>query len=117
MPRLEVESVADMKVLFEIGALTPDMSLQLSHIMMGEDIENKRRRIQLERGRGQQQQGNGKGQESMAMRPEDVQSLKGSKEGKEGKETSKEKDKGKETSKEKDKSDPKKHPPPLGGKK
>jgi hypothetical protein len=114
MPRLEVESVADMKVLFEIGALTPDMSLQLSHIMMGEDIENKRRRIQLERGRGQQQQqGNGKGQESMAMRPEDVQSLKGSKEGKE-KDRGKE---GKETSKEKDKSDPKKHPPPLGGKK
>ena len=104
MPRLEVESVADMKVLFEIGALTPDMSLQLSHIMMGEDIENKRRRIQLERGRGQQQQqqqGKANGQDSMMMRPEDVQSLKG----------------GKEISKEKDKSDPKKHPPPLGGKK
>jgi hypothetical protein len=49
----------------------------------------------------------------MAMRPEDVQSLKGSKEGKE-KDRGKE---GKETSKEKDKSDPKKHPPPLGGKK
>ena len=103
MPRLEVESVADMKILIEIGALTPDMSLQLSHIMMGEDIENKRRRIQLERGRGQQQQQQGKanGQDSMMMRPEDVQSLKG----------------GKEISKEKDKSDPKKHPPPLGGKK
>ena len=108
MPRLEVESVADMKILFEIGALTPDMSLQLSHIMMGEDIENKRRRIQLERGRGQQQQqGSGKGRESMAMRPEDVQSLKGGKDGKDGK----------EASKEKDKSDPKKHPPALGGKK
>ena len=49
MPRLEVESVADMKILFEIGALTPDMSLQLSHIMLGEDIENKKRRIELER--------------------------------------------------------------------
>ena len=49
MPRLEVESVADMKILFEIGALTPDMSLQLSHIMVGEDIENNKRRIDLER--------------------------------------------------------------------
>jgi hypothetical protein len=48
MPRLEVESVEDMKVLFEIGAITPDMSLQLSQIMLGEDMENKRRRVQLE---------------------------------------------------------------------
>ena len=48
MPRLEVESIEDMKTLFEIGAITPDMSLQLSQIMLGEDIDNKRRRVQLE---------------------------------------------------------------------
>ena len=35
MPRLEVETIADFKVLFDIGALTPDMSLELSRIMLG----------------------------------------------------------------------------------
>jgi hypothetical protein len=35
MPRLEVESVEDLKVLFEIGALTPDMSLALSNVLLG----------------------------------------------------------------------------------
>lgn len=35
MPRLEVESVADFKTLFEIGALTPDMSLELSNVLLG----------------------------------------------------------------------------------
>ena len=35
MPRLEVESVEDFKVLYEIGALTPDMSLELSKILLG----------------------------------------------------------------------------------
>jgi hypothetical protein len=35
MPRLEVESVADLKILFEIGALTPDMSVELSKILLG----------------------------------------------------------------------------------
>jgi len=111
MPRLEVESVADMKVLFEIGALTPDMSLQLSHIMMGEDIENKRRRIQLEQGKQGKQQG------GALMRPEEIQELKGRKDdsGKDKKPGKDDKDKsGKD---DKDKSDPKKHPPPLGGKK
>jgi hypothetical protein len=50
MPRLEIETVQDMKVLFDIGALTPDMSLQLSQILMGDDIDNKRRRVELSRG-------------------------------------------------------------------
>ena len=49
MPKLEIESVQDFKALFEIGALTPDMSLQLSQILMGEDLNNKRRRVELER--------------------------------------------------------------------
>jgi len=51
MPRLEVETVQDMKALYDIGALTPDMSLQLSQILMGEDLENKRRRVELSRQR------------------------------------------------------------------
>ena len=44
MPRLEVEAIADIKVLHEVGALTPDMGLQLSQVLLGEDIDNKRRR-------------------------------------------------------------------------
>ena len=75
MPRLEVESVADMKILFEIGALTPDMSLQLSHIMLGEDIDNKRRRIQLERGAQQQTK---RGEDGLVMTPAEIQAAKGS---------------------------------------
>ena len=35
MPRMEVESVNDLKVLFEIGALTPDMSIELSRVLLG----------------------------------------------------------------------------------
>ncbi len=35
MPRMEVESVNDLKVLFDIGALTPDMSIELSKILLG----------------------------------------------------------------------------------
>jgi hypothetical protein len=35
MPRMEVESVNDLKVLFEIGALTPDMSVELSRVLLG----------------------------------------------------------------------------------
>jgi hypothetical protein len=83
MPRLEVESVADMKILFEIGALTPDMSLQLSHIMLGEDIENKRRRIQLERGANGAQQANGgaNGDKRTMMTPDELQAVKGGKTG------------------------------------
>ena len=63
MPRLEVESVEDMKVLFEIGAITPDMSLQLSQIMLGEDMENKRRRVQLEQEGVRRRKKEGKDQE------------------------------------------------------
>ena len=110
MPRLEVESVADMKILFEIGALTPDMSLQLSHIMMGEDIENKRRRIQLERGRGRDQGSGFLGGAGAAGKVglADIQAAKGDKFDKG--------DKADKSGKDEDKpKDPKKHPPPLGG--
>jgi hypothetical protein len=46
MPRLEVETIQDFKTLFEIGALTPDMSLQLSRILLGEHpaMAGRRRR-------------------------------------------------------------------------
>ena len=84
MPRLEVESVADMKILFEIGALTPDMSLQLSHIMLGEDIENKRRRIQLERDGTQQAAVAKGGKKTTMMTPGEIQAVKGDKNGKDG---------------------------------
>ncbi len=41
MPRLEVESVNDLKVLFEIGALTPDMSVELSRVLLGNTTRPK----------------------------------------------------------------------------
>jgi hypothetical protein len=44
MPRLEVETIQDFKVLFEIGALTPDMSLHLSRILLGDTPAQKRQR-------------------------------------------------------------------------
>lgn len=44
MPRLEVETIADFKVLHEIGALTPDMSLKLSRILLGEEPGKKVRK-------------------------------------------------------------------------
>ena len=69
MPRLEVETVADLKVLFEIGALTPDLSLQMSQILMGDDVNNKRRRTELMRGnQAKQDQGE--------MSRDDVEGLK-----------------------------------------
>jgi hypothetical protein len=37
MPRLEIETIQDFKILFEIGALTPDMTVKLSRILLGED--------------------------------------------------------------------------------
>ena len=35
MPRLEIETIQDFKILYEIGALTPDMSVELSRILLG----------------------------------------------------------------------------------
>lgn len=37
MPRLEVESIQDIKVLHEIGALSPDMVVKLSRILLGDN--------------------------------------------------------------------------------
>jgi hypothetical protein len=61
MPRLEVETIQDFKVLFEIGALTPDMTLQLSRVLLGEDPAERvrarkrpRQAVQAMQGRGGQ---------------------------------------------------------------
>jgi hypothetical protein len=35
MPRLEIESIEDFKVLYEIGALDPDSALQISKVLLG----------------------------------------------------------------------------------
>ena len=35
MPRLEIETIQDFKILYEIGTLTPDMSVELSRILLG----------------------------------------------------------------------------------
>jgi hypothetical protein len=42
MPRLEVETIQDFKVLFEIGALSPDMTLKLSRILLGDNPSSQR---------------------------------------------------------------------------
>ena len=68
MPRLEVETIEDMRVLFDIGALTPDMSLQLSQILLGEDIDNKRRRQAITGARA--------GGDAASMGPGDLRALK-----------------------------------------
>lgn len=47
LPRLEVECVQDLKILHEIGAITPDTSLQLSSILIGEEIGKKRTAMEL----------------------------------------------------------------------
>lgn len=37
MPRLEVETIQDIKALHEIGAISPDMVIKLSRVLLGED--------------------------------------------------------------------------------
>jgi hypothetical protein len=43
MPRLEVETIQDFKILHEIGALSPDMTVKLSRILLGEEPGGSRR--------------------------------------------------------------------------
>jgi hypothetical protein len=43
MPRLEIESIQDIKVLHEIGALSPDMVLKLSRILLGEEHKSSQK--------------------------------------------------------------------------
>ena len=42
MPRLEIETIQDFKILHEIGALSPDMTVKLSRILLGEEPGAKR---------------------------------------------------------------------------
>lgn len=37
MPRLEIETIQDIKALHEIGAISPDMVIKLSRVLLGED--------------------------------------------------------------------------------
>jgi hypothetical protein len=46
MPRLEIECINDLKVLHEIGAMTPDMSMQMSKTLLGENQIGKRQKVQ-----------------------------------------------------------------------
>ena len=51
MPRLEIETIQDFKILHEIGALTPDMTIKLSRILLGEEPgAAKKRKKHEERG-------------------------------------------------------------------
>ena len=52
MPRLEVETIQDIKVLHEIGALSPDMVLKLSRILLGEDPSRKGKTVKPTGGGG-----------------------------------------------------------------
>lgn len=86
MPRLEVETIQDIKVLHEIGALSPDMVLKLSKVLLGEDPgerqSRKRPAAALEgetednkgggKGRPPKVGGTGKGRESRAPDPSTV---------------------------------------------
>lgn len=42
LPKLEIESVQDLKILFDIGSITPDISMDLSNILLGDDVENQK---------------------------------------------------------------------------
>lgn len=46
MPRLEIECINDLKVLHEIGAMTPDMSMQMSKTLLGENHIGKKQKVQ-----------------------------------------------------------------------
>ena len=48
LPRLEIDKVDDLKTLFEIGALNPDISLGLTELLLGEELATGRKRMQLE---------------------------------------------------------------------
>ena len=52
MPRLEIETIQDFKILYEIGALTPDMSVNLSRILLGEEPHSKKQRVHKEKNSG-----------------------------------------------------------------
>lgn len=72
MPRLEIETIQDIKVLHEIGALSPDMVVKLSKVLLGEDPGTRRDRKRPLVGGVQDASGDakggGNGRESKAAR-------------------------------------------------
>jgi hypothetical protein len=81
MPRLEIETIQDFKILHEIGALSPDMTVKLSRILLGEEPSAKKAKNvqQVEPFPENQERGQGKevdprekksaGQESKSDKP------------------------------------------------
>lgn len=58
MPRLEVETIQDFKILHEIGVLSPDMSIKLSRVLLGEEPMTTKRQRQEELKRNRAVAGN-----------------------------------------------------------
>ncbi len=107
MPKLELESIADLKVLSEIGAVNPDMALQISQIVLGEDVESRRKRMRL-----QQDQDRAEGQsQNFMLGQDDVQAMKGPAQQRRPPPPPQQQQQRKQD----DKADPKKRPPPPGG--
>jgi hypothetical protein len=63
MPRLEVETIQDFKILHEIGVLSPDMSIKLSRVLLGEEpmTTKQQREQELRRNRAAASNGTGGG--------------------------------------------------------
>jgi hypothetical protein len=61
MPRLEVETIQDFKILHEIGVLSPDMSIKLSRVLLGEEPMTTKRQRQEELKRNRALAGNAAG--------------------------------------------------------
>jgi len=72
MPKLELESIADLKVLSEIGAINPDMSLQISQIVLGDDVESRRKRMRLQQDQDRVEQKS----QQFTLGQDDVQAMK-----------------------------------------
>ena len=45
LPRLEIQSMEDLKTLHEIGVLQPDHAIQLSEVLLGPSPANKRKKL------------------------------------------------------------------------
>jgi hypothetical protein len=45
LPRLEIQSMEDLKTLHEIGVLQPDHAIQLSDVLLGPRPANKRKKL------------------------------------------------------------------------
>lgn len=76
MPRLEVETIQDFKTLYEIGALTPDMSLELSKVMLGSAARPRRVAGMVDKKQGGQISNQGRSDTGSADRGRDQQGSK-----------------------------------------